>query len=109
MLPARRSGRGEECYGLQRRERWFESNLRLQLPIRAANWNRLAFYKKRHQGLLAPLGAPVPVHLRIERRPGRQRIGRIEVLPRLEKTRAAVLQADLHFSGQDEYPLRLRR
>src|SRR5258706_9848022 len=39
----RRSGRGEECYGLQRRERWFESNLRLHSFILFVFSNALAF------------------------------------------------------------------
>src|SRR5258708_28631830 len=66
-------------------------------------------YKQRHQRVLAALRAPVPVQLRIERSAFGQRVGRIEMLPRLEHAAAAVLQADLHLSRQNEYPLRLGR
>ena len=51
----------------------------------------------------------MPVDLGIERGAWGKYVGRVAMVARLEDPQAAVLQPDLHFSGEDENPLRLRR
>src|SRR5687767_7537229 len=72
-------------------------------------WRDSAFDEQRHQRIRAALAAPVPVQLRIKRRALREHVGGVEVLPRAEYARRAVLQPDFHLAGEDEYPLRRRR
>src|SRR6266581_80444 len=66
-------------------------------------------HKQCDERLLAALRAPVAVQFRVEGCAFGQRVGRIEVLSRLEHAAAAIVQADLHLSRQNEYPLRLGR
>ena len=51
----------------------------------------------------------MPVDLGIERGAWGKYVGSVAMVARLEDPQAAVLQPDLHFSGEDENPLRLRR
>src|SRR5690606_9372386 len=63
-------------------------------------------HEERDQGLVAHLGAAVPVNLGIEAGAFGQGVGGEEVLARPKDARGAILQADLHGAGQDEHPLR---
>src|SRR6266851_5613511 len=69
---------------------------------------RSVSHEQRDERVRAALSAPMPVDLGIERDAWGKYVGRVMVA-RLEDPQAAILQPDLHFSGEDENPLRLRR
>src|SRR4030081_1544901 len=81
-----------------------------QLPRhRSEKQFRSVSHEQRDERVRAALSAPVPVDLGIERDAWGKYVGRVAMVARLEDPQAAVLQPDLHFSGEDENPLRLRR
>ena len=67
----------------------------------------LATHKQRHQIIGPDLAAPVTMHAGIKGLAIGHHVGGIEVLTRLEKARAAVLQENLHLACQNKHPLRI--
>src|SRR6266850_2124418 len=81
-----------------------------KLPrLRSENRFRSVSHEQRNERVRPTLSAPMPVDLGIERGAWGKYVGRVAMVTRLEDSQAAVLQPDLHFSGEDENPLRLRR
>jgi len=77
--------------------------------FRGRPWISSSPHKQRDQGIGAGLRAPVAVHRRVEGCAVREHVCRIKMLASLEYPRAAVLQPNLHFAPEYEYPLRDRR